>query len=243
MTLLVLAGTSEARELLAALSDRNDVIASLAGATRAPIDLRVPTNIGGFGGMSGFAKYLTDHGVRCVVDATHPFARTMTKTAAQVCQAKTIPHVILQRESWVPRINDDWHPFENTRELTKLIPEGSNVFLGTGRKTLEQFECLHGRNLLARVIDPPVGDFPFNNGRYLVGKPPFSVSDEVDLFQREQIDWLVVKNSGGLASRSKLDAAAQLRLPVAMLRRPALPEAIVVETVPACLNWLNEQGL
>ena len=50
MKLLLLAGSGEARRIAKALADIDeiDVIASLAGATRAPVDLGVPTRTGGF---------------------------------------------------------------------------------------------------------------------------------------------------------------------------------------------------
>ena len=52
MHLLILAGTSEARTIIAALKNdaRVNITASLAGATPSPIDLMVPTRKGGFGG-------------------------------------------------------------------------------------------------------------------------------------------------------------------------------------------------
>ncbi len=52
MRILVLAGTTQAREVIAHLHT-HQVIASLAGAVRAPADLGVPTRIGGFGGAQG----------------------------------------------------------------------------------------------------------------------------------------------------------------------------------------------
>ena len=78
---LVLGGTAEARSLAAELAARGlDVTTSLAGRTRHP---RLPAGevrTGGFGGVAGLAEALAD--VDVLVDATHPFAATMTEHAA-----------------------------------------------------------------------------------------------------------------------------------------------------------------
>ena len=242
MTLLVLAGTSDARILLQGLQGV-DVIASLAGVTRSPADLPAITRKGGFGGMDGFRDYLIATGIKGVIDATHPFAGKMTQTATTVCSELGLPHVILQRPAWVAGVGDDWYFIDDVVEAAGIIPERATVFLGTGRQTLHEFSCLSGRKLFARVIDPPrdpvLADF---KGTFLVGIPPFSVPEEVALFREKAIDWLVVKNAGGPKSRSKLDAARELGLPVVMINRPKLPAADIVNNVDDALRWVKVQG-
>ena len=81
-------------------------------------------------------------------------------------------------------------------------------------------------------------DFPFAGGRFLVGRPPFSVADEVALFTKLAVDVLVVKNAGGAASRTKLTAARQLGIPVLMIARPPTGNWAVVNDVEAALAWV-----
>ena len=73
---LILGGTSEARELASALDQAGvAVVSSLAGRLEAP---RLPTGdvrFGGFGGPEGLAAWLVENGVAAVVDATHPVCR------------------------------------------------------------------------------------------------------------------------------------------------------------------------
>jgi precorrin-6A/cobalt-precorrin-6A reductase len=236
---LVLAGTSEARALIRQISDQFQVVASLAGVTRDPIEFGCKTRVGGFGGADGLARYLKDAAIDVVVDGTHPFAAQITRNARQACEEMDLAHMILQRPEWKPKVGDDWRYIERFGEVAGIIPEGATVFLGTGRQTLDQFSGLIGRRLLCRVIDRPERAFPFEMGRFVLGRPPFSVEEEVAFFEAEGIDWLVVKNAGGLRSRSKLDAARQLGLPVVMQKRPKRPHASVVWTVAGCIAWLE----
>lgn len=238
----MLAGTSQARELIGALPDGVQVTASLAGVTREPVDLGCPTRVGGFGGVYGLVAYLWAEQIDTLVDATHPFAAQMTRQAAEAAARVGVRHVILQREGWSPQAGDDWQFIDDFEEVARIIPAGRTVFLGTGRQTLTQFSNMTGRRLLCRVIDPPQRAFPFEGGQFVVGRPPFSIAEEVAFFTQEAVDWLVVKNAGGARSRSKLDAARQLGLPVVMQRRPALPDAPVVRSVADCLAWLAVQG-
>lgn len=242
MRLLLLAGTTEARHLAKSLAQRRDIlsIASLAGRTRMPKDLGIQTRIGGFGGALGFAKYLRHHKIDIVVDGTHPFAEKITKTAIMVCADLNLRHVVLQRGEWISGEGDDWHMIDRFEATEDLIPVSQTVFLATGRNSLSAFDCLKGRKLLARVIERPQAPLAIDGVEFIVGRPPFSIEDEITLFKILAVDWLVVKNSGGDASRSKLDAARCLGLPVAMLRRPKLSAEIVVKTVDECLDWIDQ---
>ena len=238
---LLLAGSSEATKVATILADlKVDAIASLAGETRAPKMLDIETRIGGFGGVDGFATYVQEMNITCVLDATHPFAAKMTKTAVQICRLLNIPHAVLQRPQWEPTSDDNWSFIDGVDDLEDLIPSGATVFLGTGRKTLLDYEILNNCRLLARVIDPPSGPFPFPNGKYLIGRPPFSVAHELDEFKREGIDWLVVKNAGGINSESKLIAARELGLPVALFNRPKLPKDVTrFDAVDQAIDWVK----
>jgi precorrin-6A/cobalt-precorrin-6A reductase len=46
------------------------------------------------------------------------------------------------------------------------------------------------------------------------------LESEIKLFQELNIDWLLVKNSGGSQSEAKLIAARELGIRVAMINRP-----------------------
>jgi len=241
MKLLLLAGTSEARRLASALAEISDVevIASLAGVTREPLDLPVPMRSGGFGGREAFRKYLQDQGFDAVVDGTHPFAQIISKRCYEVAQELGIPHLQILRPAWEPEAGDLWTFIDDESEAAQHIPQGATVFLATGRQTLHRFDNLTGRQIICRQIETSEGEFPYEGGEYLIGRPPFSVEEEVELFRRRKVDWLVVKNAGGMLSRSKLVAARQLKIPVLLINRPPQLPCNRVETDKAALDWVR----
>ncbi|SFR37959.1 precorrin-6A reductase [Yoonia tamlensis] len=238
MTLLILGGTGEARRIAQALAG-TDAIVSLAGATRAPDPLPLPTRIGGFGGAEGFRAYVAKENITAVLDATHPFADRITRRTARICADLNLPYLQMLRPGWTAEQGDNWTEIAREEEAAAHIPMGTVVFLGTGRQTLDRFANLTGRDVICRQIDPPDGAFPFKGGRFLVGRPPFSVADEMQLFSALGVTHLVVKNAGGAASRTKLTAANHLDIPVLMIARPMSGDWQRVDSVDAALAWVR----
>ncbi len=245
MNLLLLAGSGEARTIARALAGMEGVntIASLAGTTRAPMDLGVPTRVGGFGGRVGFEAFLEAERIDAVLDATHPFAGRISRRTADVCRHRDLPCLQVLRPPWRPGPGDRWIFIDNESEAAGHIPEGATVFLATGRQTLLRFANLAGRYLICRRIDAARQPFPFENGEYLVGRGPFTVAEEIALLRARGVEWLVVKNSGGAGGWPKLEAARALGLPVVMINRPPPPPAVTrVETPQAALAWVRARA-
>lgn len=236
--ILLLAGTAEARRLAARLADnRIPAMASLAGATREPAPLPLPTRVGGFGGDAGFAAFLDAHPITAVIDATHPFAARVTARTFAACAARGLPLLRLERPAWTPGPGDRWTRVADEAEAIRLLPPEATVFLATGRQSLPAWAELRARRTYLRVIDPPTGPFPLP-GAYVTARPPFDRAAEADLFRRLAVTHLVVKDAGGADSRPKLDAARDLGLTVLILRRPEPPPGLrIVPTVDEALAW------
>ncbi|MEM6593963.1 MAG: cobalt-precorrin-6A reductase [Pseudomonadota bacterium] len=240
MRILLLAGTGEANALARALVDRgHHVLASLAGATRAPKALPCETRIGGFGGAAGFKAVLSEFKPELVLDATHPFAHRISRRSFTICKELDIPYLQLLRPKWSTDETRGVYEVADARAARQKTPAGARVFLATGRQTLLDFEGFEDCTLICRQIDPPDAPFPFPNGDYLIGRPPFSVADEKALFSEKEIDVLIVKNAGGQASYSKIEAAIDLGIPVLMLARPNALDAPQVGTVSEALSWVE----
>jgi precorrin-6A/cobalt-precorrin-6A reductase len=242
LRLLILGGSAEARVLAEALSDRPDIAAtvSLAGVTRDPRPLPLHTRIGGFGGAAAQADWIEAQRIEAVIDASHPFAARIGPRTAALCAARGLPFLRLLRPGWVAGSGDRWTCIARPEDAAPLIPEDARVFLAVGRQSLPEFAGLAGRALWCRIVDPPGQPFPWPNGTWEIGRPPFAAADEVALFRRLCIDWLVAKDAGGAGGRAKLDAARCLGLQVALLDRPMPPPGPIVATVAEALDWLDQ---
>lgn len=237
--ILLLAGTAEARRLAEALARRGiPAMASLAGVTRAPAPLPLPTRIGGFGGDAGLAAFLDAHPVRAVIDATHPFAARITARVHAVCGRRGLPLLRLERAPWGP--GEGRISVADEAEAIGLIPPDAVVLLTTGRQSLPAWAGLRAARVHLRVIDPPdpgAAPFPFPGG-WEVARPPFTEAAERATLRRLGVTHLVAKDSGGEEGRTKLDAARALGIPVLLIRRPPVPPGLAtVATVEDALAW------
>ncbi len=238
--LLLLAGTGQARELARVLADENiPAVASLAGATRAPTPLALPTRSGGFGGAQAFETYLREKSITAILDATHPFAARMSRRSARIAAALGLPYLQVLRPAWQPEPGDDWTLVADEESVAALIAPDATVFLATGRQSLIRIGPLAARRSICRQIDRPDAPYPFANGQFMIGRPPFSVAQEVALFTRLGVNQLVVKNAGGTASAIKLTAARQLAIPVLMIQRPPQPDAPRVDNCADAMTWVR----
>src|SRR4051812_2264150 len=155
--LLILGGTTEA----AALARRAvelpglDVVTSLAGRTRAPAALPGRVRIGGFGGAEGLAGWLDAEGIDAVIDATHPFAATISAHAARACALRRTPRLMLVRPAWEPRPGEAWTEIPDGTAAAAALPAGAHAFLTVGRQELAVFAARRDVRFLVRVIDPP----------------------------------------------------------------------------------------
>jgi len=239
---LVLGGTGEARRLATVLAGEGvDVLSSLAGRVADPLLPPGEVRVGGFGGAAGLTAWLQAHPVRAVVDATHPFAATMTASAAAAAELTGVPLLRLQRPGWTAEPGDDWRWVESLEEAAAAVAGFGSVFLTTGRKSLGAFAGLSAR-CLVRSVDPPEPPLPART-EVVLARGPFTVEEEVALMREHGIEAVVTKDSGGAMTAAKLTAARTLGLPVVVVRRPPAPAGVrVVATVEEAVDWARAQA-
>ncbi|AKK27726.1 cobalt-precorrin-6A reductase [Mycobacterium sp. EPa45] len=237
MRILLLGGTGEARALAARLHPEYDIVSSLAGRVPDPALPVGPVRIGGFGGIDGLRRWLRDDDIDAVVDATHPFASTMTAHAAQVCTELGMPYLVLSRPAWDPagaiRVSSDV-------DAAQVIADQhySRVFLTTGRSGVRPFTDSNAWFLI-RVVTPPAADVLPRNHEVLLSRGPYGYDDEFALLRDNKIDVLVTKNSGGALTEAKLHAAKDLGVAIVMIDRPPLPAGVTaVGTVEEAATWV-----
>jgi precorrin-6A/cobalt-precorrin-6A reductase len=238
--ILILGGTAEAAELAARLAgnDRLETVTSLAGLTRLPGAVAGRVRRGGFGGPDGLAAFLKDERYDALIDATHPFAARIALHAAQAAEAAGVPRVKLVRPGFERTPQDRFVPVADMAAAAAAVPQGARVFLAAGRREIAAFAARTDLWCLVRMIEPPAADDPLPPGEVMLGRPPTDPGEEVALFEKHRIGWIVSKDSGGRAE-AKILAARRLGLPVVLIERPALPAGETLPTVDAVVGWID----
>lgn len=242
-SILILGGTTEARQLAEALRDlgRFRLELSLAGRTKAPVEQPVPVRVGGFGGAEGLADYLKAGQVDVLIDATHPYAARISANAAKAAEISGVPLIALRRPGWERQAEDRWTEVESVEAaVAALGQKPRRAFLALGRQELLPFEAAPQHTYLVRSVDPVEPPLALPSVRYLTARGPFNEADERTLLAESGIEVVVSKNSGGAASYGKIVAARALGLPVVMIRRPVLPEVPSFQTVKALAAHVDQ---
>lgn len=214
-----------------------DAIYSYAGRVQALAQQPLPVRVGGFGGADGLEAWLRAERITHLIDATHPFAATISRNAGTAAAQAGVPLIALERPPWAEQPGDLWRHVADFQAAAAALPgDGSAVFLAIGRLQLAPFLPCHHRWVL-RFAE--VASHPLRDATLIVSRGPFTVAGDVALMRRYDIRHVVTKNAGGRGAESKLAAARELGLPVIVIDRPALPPRPVVTTVAEVMGWLH----
>jgi precorrin-6A/cobalt-precorrin-6A reductase len=240
--ILILGGTTEARQLAEHLAARTDIAVtlSLAGRTASPLAHPVPVRRGGFGGIAGLAQYLREHEVNALIDATHPYAATISAHAVSAALQTNTPTIALRRPPWRAIAGDQWTEVLDADDaLRALGPKPQHVFLALGRQEIAPFVSAPQHHYLIRSVDPVEPPLAVPHAHYIQGRGPFEEETERVLLLAHAIDVVVAKNSGGLATYGKIAAARSLGIRVLLFERPPESEKHGVTTVNEAIAWLD----
>lgn len=238
---LLLGGTTEASALARLLAARGIAATlSYAGRTAKPLSQPVPVRIGGFGGVQGLADYLGTHRITHLVDATHPFAATMSAHAIEAGRLAGVKHIALTRPGWTPAAEDRWTGVADVEgAVAALNGPPRRVMLALGRMHVEAFAAQPQHHYLLRFVDEPEQPPMLPRHSLVVDRGPFTPEGDAALLREHRIELVVCKNAGGKGAEAKLIAARKLGLPVLMIDRPAVPERTEVDCPEEVLAWLG----
>ncbi|GAA1387894.1 precorrin-6A/cobalt-precorrin-6A reductase [Luteococcus peritonei] len=240
MDVLVLAGTRQAKKLAERLVAEGVRVTSMLFGTVAPRNEPPGTVLrGGFGGVDGLVEHLARHPVDAVLDATHPFAQSLTVQAVRACRMASTPYLRYSRTSWAERPDSSlWQWVDDHDQACRAAGRhGAPALLTVGAQPLWHYHLLP-TPVVARLREEPRSPLPAD-WRVVRDPGPFELAGELRLMQDVQV--LVCRDSGGTASSPKLDAAARLGIPVVMVRRPSLPGPEVFHR-DEVVAWLASGG-
>jgi len=218
---LLLGGTGDALTIARRLNSVH--VYSLAGLGRMPDNLVCSVRVGGFGGVDGLKAFIDAQSIGLIVDATHPYAAQMSRHASAASALKNIECWALRRLPWQPQAGDDWREAADFPAIINAIAPCQHPLWTLGREPLAHLdEIPPSQHWTIRCLD----SHPGNARATIIGaRGPFSLDGERGLFNAQQTDVLISKNSGGVATEAKLAVARERGLPVVMLQRPRLPPA------------------
>lgn len=247
MRILILGGTTEARELSRALADAGaEVLVSVASAYGAQEQGVYPGVQIRCGPMSEAKKQALLSSVSLCVDATHPYAQHVTASARQICEAMAIPYLRLLRPPSEPGTGQI---VDSAAEAASFLEETEgNILLTTGVKELGAFAALSPARLFPRVLPCRESlaacealDIPRRNIIAMQG--PFSREMNAATIRQYHIRWLVTKDGGAPGGfPEKAEAARETGAGLLVIRRPADRGDDYAAVLNTCLALLSSEA-
>ena len=232
MEVLVFGGTVEGRSLVEWLDSRGcQVVVCVTteyGASLLPQKDGV-TCIQGPLSHEEKLRLVSQHDFRCIVDATHPYARHITKSVAALGEECGIDVIRVVREGEAKEGSWDCVP-DATDAAALLAKTSGNVLLTTGSKDLDVYmgvipdaeERLYVRILpIATAVDH-AAQLGIPAAHVIAMQGPFSKELNEALMRQFDIRHLVTKQSGSSGGfDEKIQAADACGVHVIVIERPS----------------------
>lgn len=237
--ILVMAGTSDARELALQIKGAGySLLTSVVteNAAKGMEEVGLPVRSGRLT-KDELAELIRKAGFRIVVDASHPFAEEASRNAMSAALQVGVPYIRYERES----ISYHNHPklifVDDYEQAAEVAAEKQGVImLTTGSKTLKIFADrllgLPNTTLIARML--PRKDNMEKceelgiEQKYIVAmQGPFTKELNTALYKQYNVTMMITKESGKVgAVDEKLEAALELGIETVMIGRPSVDYSI-----------------
>ncbi len=233
---MIFGGTSEGRELTQLLADTGVSVCVSVATERGLKDFFVDSPLVSFhqGALTQEEKVQFMGDFDAVVDATHPYAQSISGHVREAAALAGKPYVRVLRP-----LGDvqDCLVAPTLAEAVALIPAEGAVLSTTGAKELAVYQALphYRERLVARVLDDEASlekarSMGLPDEHILAGRGPFSQQENEDAIERFDIKTLVTKESGTAGGYpEKLAAARAHGVTVVVVARPVEKDGMSVK--------------
>ena len=228
----IFSGTTEGRSLATWLASKGVMVhvrvATDYGADVMEPDDNIDVQVGSCGGAEGIARVISENMYDIVVDATHPYATTVSKHIREGCQQAGAEYIRLRREN-SDVSDDDIVTVDTVSDAVDYLKDREGVILAaTGSKELDRYTAIpdYRERVVARVLSTMDSvkravELGFEGRNLICAQGPFP--EDVNYATLKQIDakYLVTKDSGTVGGyEEKVRAARRAGVTVVLVRKP-----------------------
>jgi len=251
--ILVLAGTSDARELAVRIKESGYELLSTVvtdSAAKSMEEAGLPVQVGRLTAQD-LVSLIAEKGVRCVVDATHPFAEEASKNAMAAAQEAEVPYIRYERESLSAPGSEKLIVVEDYVQAAELAAKKKGVImLTTGSKTLKIFTDrllgLPDTTLVARMLPrldnmQKCEELGLEQKNIVAMQGPFSKDLNKALYDHYKVTLMITKESGKVgAFDEKVEAALEMGIETIVIGRPKIEYGTKFSDYDSVLSQLNQ---
>lgn len=250
--ILVLAGTSDGRTIVRTLlSKGHEVVVSTATAyggklMQAEPGLQINSQRLDHSEMEALIK---EKSVECVVDATHPYARVVSETAMDVCEALGIPYWRYEREKI------DYSEFPGViscsgyKEVVDYLNQhAGNVLMTTGSNQLHSLSAVSDLGRVYVRVLPVAASLEkcqkagLKPSQIVAMQGPFTKEMNKAMLKFLDVEIMVTKESSNVGGfLEKLEAGVEEGCKVLVIERPSIEYSNKIENMDQLIKEIERK--
>jgi len=176
-------------------------------------------------------KFIKKNKIKCVVDATHPFAVIISKNLNNACKEINTPLLLFERKSQINNSNNIFY-IDDLKAIKKSDLENKNILLAIGSRFLKDTANYYmncNANVFARVlptcesITKAFGSC-IENSNIAILEPSKSVLSNLEkkLCDFWEIDYVLCRESGSYSQKNWESIISGSKMKLFLVRRPKL---------------------
>ncbi|MBD7915270.1 cobalt-precorrin-6A reductase [Clostridium sp. Sa3CUN1] len=198
----------------------------------------------------GFKRLIKEFNIKLFVDASHPYAKEVSKTLIKACEDLNIEYIRYERKSYLDNIeNKNIIRVDNYEELPKVLEniEG-NVLNTTGSNNAGFINSLEIKNrVIHRVLPLPnilqkLIDSGIKIENIVAIKGPFGKEINNGIIKEYEIKAIITKDSGlegGM--KEKIDSALENNINVIVISKPKIKYKNFYETIDDLIEVIENK--
>ncbi|NDI35513.1 precorrin-6A reductase [Chengkuizengella sediminis] len=252
--ILVLAGTSDARELALQMKEMDIPLITTVVTENAAISMRevdLPVLVGRLS-SDAMMELVKEKNIQMIVDASHPYAEEASKNAIHCAEQSRITYVRFEREGLEFTRHSLLHKVETYEQAAELAAQKQGVvMLTTGSKTLKTFTDklidLPDTTLVTRMLPrkdnlEKCEELGIQQKNIIAMQGPFSKKLNNALYDLYKVNVMITKESGKVgAVDEKVETALEMGIETIMITRPKIQYGTKFSDFANILNYIKEE--
>lgn len=175
-------------------------------------------------------KVFKEREIKKILDATHPYAKNISRNLIEVSYELDLPYYRYEREGYKIEKNNTTKIFPNYNEIIEYLKKTKgNVMLTIGSRNLKKFVVeIEKERIYPRILPLPnliqdALDFGLSLKNIVGMQGPFSKEVNKALIESFNIKYIVTKNSGKEGGiKEKIEAAGETGVEILVLDKPKI---------------------
>jgi precorrin-6A/cobalt-precorrin-6A reductase len=241
MKIIVMAGTSDAVNIMSIISTLKDIEIIATTTTKYGGDLALASGadevLVGALGSEELADLIKQNHIDLIVDATHPFASEATLNAIKSANKTNIHYIRFERPSIKLKpysklvcASDFDEAADIAINLIKNIDDGKIMHLAGVSTLPKMIKKVPGHSIIVRVLPGVYSitkclELGIPSKNIIAMQGTFSEDFNESMMKEYDVNLVVTKESGNTGGTpSKIEAARKLDIPVVVVKRPKISE-------------------